>query len=114
METKLERWENSVKAWPSKAEKFGPPNWLVCEEWKKKADGTPAEPFEAAAERVKLRYFPKKMSKENVQAPDVQDDLSKDELDDAKRCGGCMKFFSHAGTMCYACQKRRQRDGVAS
>ena len=102
MESKLKRWESTVAEWPSKAEKFGPPNWLVCESWKKKADGEPAEPFEAAAARVKLRYFPKvsKMSKENVEAPIVEGDLSKDELDGAKRCGGCMKYFTHSGTRC--------------
>ena len=104
METKLGRWENTVREWPGKAEKFGPPNWLVCEAWK----GKDKEPFEAAAERVRARYFPK-MSKENVEAPVVEGDLSKDELEGAKRCGGCMKYFDHAGTRCYACQKKAER-----
>lgn len=108
--TKLERWETAVREWPSKAATFGPPNWLVCEEWKRKADGSPAEPFENAVERVRERYFGKPvLSKEDVEAPDVEDDLSKDELDGAKRCGGCMKYFTHAGTMCYSCQKKSER-----
>ena len=110
METKLERWENSVETWPSKAEKFGPPNWLVCEEWKKKADGKPAEPFETAAERVKLRYFPvghvsdKGNVGQNVGQFTVRDN----------KCADCLEPWSGRGSRCWACQKRRQRDGVTS
>ncbi len=110
-ETKLSLWETAVRENPVAAETCGPPNWLVCESWKKKADGTAAEPFEASAARVRLRYFPKvsKVSKENVEAPVVEGDLSKDELDGAKRCGGCMKYFTHVGTRCYRCQKKSER-----
>lgn len=94
---------------PQVAEKFGPPNWLVQESWRRNSKGEPTEPFEEAAERVRKRYFPNVLSKVDVEAPDVEDDLSKDELDGAKRCGGCFKYFTHAGTRCYACQKKSER-----
>lgn len=46
-------WERAVVEAPLDAYQFGPPNWLVCEEWDRKG-----ESFEAASVRVKVRYFP--------------------------------------------------------
>ena len=124
MESKLERWESSVREKPGVAEKFGPPNWLVQESWKRKKDGTPAEPFEDAVERVRERYFPKdvlyhgeELSQQNVPATDVPAEMSQVDTKPTlahvdgspHRCAGCEKVITYGGLECYACKKRRQR-----
>lgn len=96
MDTKLRRWENAVKEWPDKAATFGPPNWLVCEEWKGRDEkGRNLEPFEDAVERVRARYFPvgQLADKENV----------------GQVCRTCEKPWAGRGDYCWACQKSRQR-----
>ena len=99
---KLELWESAVREKPRAAETCGPPNWLICEEWK----GKEKEPFEAAAARVKRRYFPE-MSQENVPAADVPGELSQDVPGNI--CGDCAAPIDYEGTRCYACKKKRQR-----
>lgn len=95
METKLARWESAVATWPNMAATYGPPNWLVCEEWK----GKDKEPFEDAAQRVRERYFPS--APKNVHTPVSAP---------VRACKTCTKDMgAQRGLECYACQKRRQR-----
>lgn len=49
--------ERQRKAWKSSLNLlFGPPNWLVQEEWKRDSKGKPTEPFDAAMLRVRAGY----------------------------------------------------------
>ena len=53
----LRRWENYARDRPGLATLFGPPSWLVHEEWKGRDDkGKDREPFADAAIRVRTRY----------------------------------------------------------
>lgn len=49
--------ERQRKAWESSLNPlFGPPNWLVQEEWRRDKKGESTEPFDAAMLRVRARY----------------------------------------------------------
>lgn len=91
-ETKLQRWDKAILARLGVAATFGPPNWLVSEEWKGHDDnGKDIEPFEDAVERVRARYFPS--------AP----------LSAPKVCKNCGEEWAGRGLECWGCQKKRQR-----
>ena len=92
------KWEAMVRERLMEAYRFGPPNWLVCEEWDKRED------FLECAARVKARYFP-------GGEPGMSTPMSTPRVMSTPNVHTCECGRSRAGKhrQCWGCIKKEQR-----